>query len=67
MIQPEALCEESYASIPAGRSRLPFDCEARWQRFRCEACGTEALSDPKAQLFCWPCAFSFFAVEEPQP
>jgi hypothetical protein len=25
------------------------------------------LSDPKAQLFCWPCAFSFFAVEEPQP
>jgi hypothetical protein len=39
-----------------------------WTLFVCEACGTEALvGDPKAQLFCWPCAFSFFAVEEPQP
>jgi hypothetical protein len=36
-------------------------------RFVCESCGTEARSDPKAQLFCWPCAFPFFAVEETHP
>lgn len=60
MILLEACCE----TIPVVRPQLPLDRNTRWQLFRCEACGTEALSDPTAQLCCWKCLLPFWPVED---